>query len=147
MSAHRLTAWLLGAYLGVLSLIAFWPSPVDKPYDGQLNAVLRFLHRHGIPGWADYGFVESACNVLLFVPFGFLVALLLSRRRSWLSIVIGCAASCCIEVGQLFFLSARVASLADVAVNTVGAVIGALLARGLIQCRPASRHKSAVQCR
>ncbi len=136
MSARRVTAWLLGAYLGVLSLIAFWPSPVDKPYDGQLNAVLRFLHRHGIPGWADYGFVESTCNVLLFVPFGFLVALLLPRRRWWVSAVIGCAASCCIEVGQLLFLNARVASLADVAVNTLGAVIGALLARVAIRYLP-----------
>ncbi len=128
MSVRHMTAWLLGAYLGVLSLIAFWPSPVDRPFDGQLSHALELLHGHGVPVWVDYGFVESTSNVLLFVPFGFLVALMLGRRRWWLAMVIGCAASCCIEIGQLVFISARTASLADVRMNTLGAVSGALLA-------------------
>jgi hypothetical protein len=129
---RRAVACLLGVYLGVLSLIAFWPSPVDRPYDGQLSRLLQALHRHGFPVWFDYGFVESASNVLLFVPFGFLMAVWLGRRSWWAAMIIGCAASCSIELGQLIFLSARTASVADVAVNTAGAVLGALMARAFL---------------
>lgn len=128
-------AWLLGVYLGVLSLIAFWPSPVDRPFDGQLGRILQLLHRRGIPAWIDYAFVESASNIVLFIPFGFLVALLLPVQRWWLSIVTGFVASCCIELGQLLFMSARTASMADVAVNTLGAVLGASLARLFLTSR------------
>jgi len=136
---RRAVAWLLGAYLGLLSLIAFWPSPVDKPFDGELSRLLQALHRHGIPAWFDYSFVESTSNIVLFVPFGFLLALLLVRRW-WLSMLIAFAVSCSIELGQLLFISARTATLADVAVNTLGAVVGAGLARLL----PAARRRATA---
>ncbi|MCY0905477.1 VanZ family protein [Arthrobacter sp. H14-L1] len=119
---------VLGVYLLVLALIVFWPSHVDKPLDGWLDDTLQFLHEHGIPGWVDYVFVESASNVVLFIPFGFLIASMLPPRRWWAAVIIGCAASCCIELAQLLFLSGRTASVADVAVNTLGAAIGAVIA-------------------
>ena len=141
---RRAVAWLLGAYLGLLSLIAFWPSPVDKPFDGELSRLLLALHRHGIPAWFDYSFVESTSNIVLFVPFGFLLALLLVRRW-WLSMLIAFAVSCSIELGQLLFISARTATLADVAVNTLGAVVGAVLARLLLAAR--RRATATSSCR
>ena len=55
-------------YLG-LAVIALWPVPVDRAGGELLFKALRKLHRWGIPGWVDYGFVESASNVLLFVPW------------------------------------------------------------------------------
>ncbi|MBG0739157.1 VanZ family protein [Paeniglutamicibacter antarcticus] len=127
--AHtRVPQLVLGVYLLVLALIVFWPSHVDKPIDGLLADTLQFLHGHGVPGWVDYTFVESAANVLLFIPFGFLVALMLPPRRWWAAVIIGCAAPCCIELAQLLFLSGRTSTLADVAVNTLGAAIGAVIA-------------------
>lgn len=119
---------VLGGYLLVLAVIVFWPSHVDRPIDGWLDDTLQSLHEHGIPGWVDYVFVESAANVLLFIPFGFLVALMLPPRRWWAAVIIGCAASCCIELAQLLFLSGRTSTVADVAANTFGAAIGAVTA-------------------
>jgi len=138
---RRGAALLLGVYLGALTLIAFWPSPVDRPYDGQLNHLLQALHRHGVPAWFDYSFVESGSNVLLFAPFGLLLALLLGRRW-WVAAAIGCTVSCSIEIGQLVFLSARTASVADVAVNTLGTILGALMARAFLAGR--RRRKASV---
>ena len=81
---------------------------------------------------------------MLFVPFGFLLALLLVRRW-WLSMLIAFAVSCSIELGQLLFISARTATLADVAVNTLGAVVGAVLARLLLTAR--RRATATSSCR
>ena len=147
MSGRRIVASSLGAYLGAVALIAFWPTHLDKPYAGQLDQALKFLYRHGVPGWVDYGFIESGANVLLFIPFGFLLALLLGGRRWWLAMPIGCAGSGCIELGQLFFLSGRTASVGDVVVNTFGAVVGSLLARRCMYLAPRLRTEPQVGSR
>ncbi|WP_434618270.1 VanZ family protein [Arthrobacter sp. A5] len=128
MTARRKALCVLAVYLVLLALIAFWPTPVDRPVDGTLEAFLRYLNRHGVPAWVDYGFVEKSANVALFFPLGLLVALILPRRRWWLAILIGICASCCIELGQLLFLSARVASVTDILVNSLGAALGAVCA-------------------
>jgi len=121
---RRWTLAIALAYVGVLALIAFWPTPVDRPMSSQLAAALAYLHRHGIPRWVDYNFVESAANVVLFVPFGLLAAALLPRRTWWYALLLGFAASCAIELGQLIFLSSRFASWADIGANTFGAALG-----------------------
>ena len=136
---RRAPRLLLALYLILLALIAFWPTHVDRPFDGSLEAWLRILHGHGGPSWVDYSFVESASNVLLFIPFGLLIALILPVRRWWLAILIGFGASCCIELAQLLFLSARTATMADVAANTIGAVIGAAVARVVRRPRTSAR--------
>ncbi len=132
---------VLVAYLIILAFIAFWPSPVDRPIDGQLSWILAFLHRHGASSWLNYSFVESAANVLLFLPFGMLTALVQPAKRWWVAIPVGFLVSCCIELGQLFFLSARVASVADVLVNTTGAALGAM---GAVALRSWRDRKSAA---
>lgn len=111
-----------------LALVAFWPSPVDKPVSGQLTAILHFLHGHGIPSWFNYKFVEAAANVVLFVPVGFLGRLAFPERRWWQIGAFGLLVSGCIELGQLLFLHDRFASPSDIVTNTSGAVIGCLLA-------------------
>ena len=130
---------LLALYLILLALIAFWPTHVDRPFDGSLEAWLRILRGHGGPSWVDYAFVESASNVLLFIPFGLLIALILPVRRWWLAILIGFGTSCCIELAQLLVLSARTATMADVAANTLGAVIGVGVARVVRRPRTSAR--------
>jgi glycopeptide antibiotics resistance protein len=70
---------------------------------------------------------DLAANVLLFVPLGFLyrAARPAARGRFALSVfLIGAAVSALIETAQLF-VSARDASLLDVASNALGAWIGA----------------------
>lgn len=111
-----------------LALIAFWPTPVDKPIGGALARVLGYLHRHGVPGWVDYAFVEASANVALFVPVGIVAALSFPRWRFWQVIVLGFAVSGCIEICQGLFLPGRFASALDLATNTLGTALGALIA-------------------
>lgn len=119
---------MLAAMLVPLTLIAFWPSPVDAPVQGQLADVLKFLHSHDVPAWVNYQFVEASANVLLFVPLGAVAGLAYPKRPWWRTGILGFLVSGCIELGQLLFLHNRFASLADIVTNSGGAVIGALLA-------------------
>lgn len=121
---RRLLVAPLVSYLLALSLIAFWPSPVDEGAFGLINRVLRILHRLGVPGWFDYSLIESGANVLLFIPFGILVAAFLPLRRAWLALPIGILASTSIELGQELFRPERVATPRDVLANALGAAIG-----------------------
>lgn len=124
---RRLLTALLAGYLLALALIGFWPSPVDEGASGLIDHMLRFLHRNGVPGWFDYSLIESGANVLLFIPFGFLIAALLPLQRVWLALPIGIAASMCIEVGQELFRPERVATPRDLLANSLGAAIAVLV--------------------
>lgn len=128
MLPRRAAIWGLGAYVLVLGLIAFWPVPVDQGSSDLLMRSLRKLHRWGVPTWFDYGVVELASNVVLFLPLGALVALILGARLWWGGIAVGFAVSVLIELAQLAFLPERFPSVADVAANTFGAMVGALAA-------------------
>jgi len=128
LDAHGLWKVVLAALAVPLGFIAFWPSPVDQPMTGQLSVILGFLHRQGIPGWVNYGFVEASGNVVLFMPFGFVGAFAFPRTRWWHIDAFGFLVSGSIELGQFLFLHARSASLWDIVANSCGAVFGALLA-------------------
>lgn len=125
---RRAALWGLAAYLVVLGFVALWPAPVDRAGGELLLTALRKLHRWGLPGWVDYGFVESASNVLLFVPLGALMVWLMGRRYWWVGPAAGVLLSSLIELAQFLFLPARYPAPADVAANTLGAAVGAGLA-------------------
>lgn len=110
-----------------LALVAFWPTPVDRPVQGELAEVLFVLHRHGVPGWVNYNFVEASANLSLFVPIGFVSSLAFPSKRWWQLGALGLLISGCIELGQLLFLHDRYATLSDVVTNTGGAAVGAYL--------------------
>ena len=125
---RRFLAAVFLAYLVTLAFIAFWPSPVDAGSSGQtLSAALNSLHKRGVPGWFNYNFVEFTANILLFVPFGFLLAAYLDRRWLWTVPPAGLLISCAIEPGQLVFLPDRYATLYDIAANTLGSLLGLAL--------------------
>ncbi|MGO2654822.1 MAG: VanZ family protein [Pseudoclavibacter sp.] len=119
-----IAAALLACYVIGLAFVALWPTPVDSDVSPQLAHVLKWLHQHGIPAFFDYSFVERSANVLLFVPAGLLLALLMARHRWWLALAICVVGSCLIELGQLLLLPARYATLDDVVMNSLGALIG-----------------------
>lgn len=125
--------WVLVAMLVPLAFVAFWPSPIDQPVQGDLARLLRYLHAHGIPRWVDYKFVEATANVLLFVPVGFVATLAFTKKYWWQVGAFGLIVSGCMELGQLQFLDNRFASPMDLATNTGGAVIGAILAKAAIK--------------
>lgn len=124
--------WVLIAMFIPLALIAYWPSPVDQPIQGQLAGVLDFLHAHGMPALINYKFVEASANVALFIPLGFVAAHAFPENRWWQTGAFGLLVSGCIELGQLLFLHNRFPSALDLVANTGGAVIGAVLAAGVL---------------
>jgi glycopeptide antibiotics resistance protein len=112
---------------------------VDRDASDFLMRSLRKLHRWGVPPWFDYGVVEFTSNVILFVPLGALVARILGQRLWWGGAAAGFVLSALIELSQLAFLPARFPSVADVAANTFGAMVGALLALVFM-----ARHEHAM---
>ncbi|MEW1982992.1 VanZ family protein [Pseudarthrobacter oxydans] len=139
----RLWRVVLTAMLIPLAFVAFWPSPVDQPFQGQLAALLKFLHRHGIPTWLNYTFVEASANVALFVPVGLVSSLAFPSWPWWKIGAFGFLISCCMELGQLLFLHNRFPSPLDLVTNTSGAVIGALLAAAALKQLQARRLPAA----
>lgn len=119
-----------------LALIAFWPSPLDQPIQGQMAQALQFLHHYGIPSWLSYGLVEASANVALFIPIGFVSSLAFPKKPWWRISALGVLVSGCIELGQLLFLHERFASPVDLVTNASGAVIGALLASAALKRMP-----------
>lgn len=115
----------------VVLLATMWPTPLDQGYGASIERFLGVLHRNGIPTWFGYNKLEFSANVLMFVPVGFLVALLLPVRGWWLALIICPALSIGIELTQSVFLSARFATAIDVASNSIGALIGIVLSTAL----------------
>ncbi len=64
-------------------------------------------------------------NVVLFVPLGFLLPLLVPAvRRWWQALAVGAGVSLCIELCQLAWPGVRKASVDDVLMNALGALLG-----------------------
>lgn len=110
---------VLGGYLLVLALIAFWPTPVDADVAPLIDALSRRLPAITRPR------VEFAANIVLFVPFGVLLPLILRRARE-LVLPIALVATVTIECAQGLLLDARVPSVLDIIANLTGAAVGML---------------------
>ncbi len=115
----------MATYLVALVLIVFWPTPVDRPAANDLNNFIAWMHRHGVPTFIGYGKIEFSANIVMFIPMGIIASVW--TKRAWAGLLVGFAASVCIELGQALFLAERFASVIDVLANTLGAGIGATL--------------------
>jgi len=124
----RRVVWLLlAAYLVALVLIAYWPTPVDRGApDLVISEFVHALRRRGIT-FVDYDRIEFTANIALFVPFGLLLGALSRPGRRWVAFLLCVAGSAAIELGQALFLPHRIASIADVVANSMGAAIGILV--------------------
>ena len=113
-------------YVIVLAVIAL--SPVSPIRGLDLS---QELEASGL-GWVTYTQLESFANVVLFVPFGLLIALLVPTRWWWLVVIGLIAVAGGIELGQALFLPGRVPTIDDVLANSTGGVAGVLIA-GIIR--------------
>lgn len=129
----RLWQGVLGGAFILLAIIGFWPSPVDRPVQGELSAFLFLLHALGFPGWFNYAFVEASANVVLFIPVGIAATLAFPGRKWWQNAALGLLVSTCMELGQLLFLSSRFASPLDIITNTAGCAAGTLMAAATLK--------------
>ncbi|WP_281285305.1 VanZ family protein [Cellulomonas xylanilytica] len=128
----------LAAYLAVVARITLSPEPASDATFAVVRGVLAWLVEHGVP--LTYPVLEAVANVVMFVPFGVLVGLLV--RRAWVVVALATTTSAAIELNQLLFLASRVATVQDVVLNTLGAVVGLgmlrVLARRRASCRPSA---------
>jgi glycopeptide antibiotics resistance protein len=125
-------------YCSIVLFVTLRPTPIDKGYDSTIDRVLAALHHSVLPQWFGYGELEFSANIVMFVPLGFLIALLLPHRIWWLAALICPTASVCIERAQATLLAERFASLTDVISNSVGGFLGtivAFLVRAIVAAR------------
>ncbi|MGV8978449.1 MAG: VanZ family protein [Cellulomonas sp.] len=120
--ARRVLASAAVLYLLGVARMTLWPDFASPDQLDALQSLTAWLGGHGVP--VTYDGLEAAANVVMFVPFGVLGGLLTSPRQRWLVIATACAVSAGIETSQLLFLPTRVATVQDVALNTLGAVVG-----------------------
>ncbi|PCC18243.1 VanZ family protein [Brevibacterium aurantiacum] len=122
---------LLILYTLFIGLMTLTPYQLDVSPGGPIGKLLEFFAAHRLTAWLTYTRVELLANVAMFIPFGFLLALHLGRRRWWLGWVAGAAFTCIIEGTQATLLSpTRYGTISDLVTNTIGAGVGAVL--GLI---------------
>ena len=127
----RLGTIALVLYIAVVALATLTPNPIDRPYRHYIDKVLAELHERGLPAWFGYGDVEFLSNVAIFVPIGFLAALLVSRRAWWVLMFLGPVLSGAIELAQLNLLPERYSDVRDVVANSIGTILGAILGLAL----------------
>lgn len=117
-------AWLLAVVVALIAYGSLYPFNF-KP-DAIEGGVLEALNKLS---WARAGRGDRIANVLLYLPLGFCLFLWLdTRMRRPASLLfataLGALLSLMIEVAQVY-VSVRVPSLKDLALNTLGAALGA----------------------
>ena len=118
-------ALVLAAVVG--AFLVFQPSAATS--GGAIQSLSRLFADLGIPYRQASGVVEFALNVALFVPGAAAAALLWRRIRWWQWVVVGFLVSAAIETLQGLFLDGRDAQPHDLVSNTLGAALGAGVAR------------------
>jgi VanZ family protein len=131
-TGRTVLALLALVYTGLVCRVTMDPTPPDVSSDqSMVTLVLDRLAQHPATAWITFDRVEFLANVAMFVPFGLLIALLTGRRRWWLAILAGAVFTCVIESVQGLFLPARFADPSDLVANTLGALLGAVIALGV----------------
>lgn len=122
------------AYVAGGLALLLWPRHVDPWFRldeaAPATAPLRWL---GVPQSHWWTIIEIGSNVALFVPFGFALALVLTRRPVLLTVLAGLVTSVAFELLQAVLPIDRTPSVGDVVANTCGATLGALLGVGVIR--------------
>jgi len=137
----RIIRILLAAYIALIGVVVFWPTPVDRPVASRIRTAVGAVQEAGATS-VSYNTVEITANVLMFVPLGVLLVLAVPRLPWWWAPIAAGLFSCAIEFVQFAFVAQRNATVVDALANTSGAVIGAL-AVYLVQIVGARRSRRA----
>ena len=125
--------WLLGVYVVTMLAVVF--QPMSGAAIGSVDLGSWLVWRLGLAAVITPAMVEFALNVVLFAPLTFLGSMA-ARRVVWeqwvgLTLIV----SGTIEFVQMEALPGRSASLLDLAANTLGGLLGALMAKHLLRRR------------
>ncbi len=143
--------WFLGgsalALAALTLLIVFNPHPVGQHVEQALRWYLLKARYLGVLPTEmrierTISFVEWTANIAMLIPTGFVLAGIIAPRWRFAVVPALGLTSCLIELVQWKFLPERTGSLADIAANTLGALLGYLalvwVSRSLERRRP--RH-------
>lgn len=124
-------ATLLLAYAVFASVLFFWP-------DGEQVrlAMIRLWYgatELGLPDWVSPGVFSALSNAVAFMLPPIVLSVLAPRVPWWIWSLFSLLASVVIELLQMTVLPAREPTLHDVAANSLGGLLGALLGRGLVR--------------
>lgn len=126
-------------YIAALGLIVWLPASVAGRATGLVFRFARwFANEFDISRSLTYTVFEFGANIVLFVPFGLLLALAWPQLKGWMIVLLGYAASATIELGQTL-LPSRYPTISDVIANTLGTAIGCLI---IIAVRNAARSRT-----
>ncbi|HTE62038.1 MAG TPA: VanZ family protein, partial [Solirubrobacteraceae bacterium] len=124
---HPVLTVVTFVYLGVVGWITLGPQPLDEGANSLVWRLLDVFSRFSLTDWISYSLLEFWANVAMFVPVGLFFLMLLGRGRWWLAIVLGVLLTCGIELAQVY-LPGRVSDPRDILANSVGALIGVVVA-------------------
>lgn len=113
-------------YTVFVGSVTLAPHPYGDDVGGFVDALLAAFSHSRWTSWITFGRLESIANIGLFVPWGVAATLAVGARRWWAVAWASIVFSILIETWQLLvFPETRVASLADVAANSIGGFLGA----------------------
>ena len=123
----RLHPWAVVLFASILAILAFTLVPLDADKELELIPLREFVEAvvSTDPTRVLELLVESAANVLLFIPLG--IALGLRGVSKAKTALLALALTAVVEAAQLIVVSGRTTSVDDVFLNTLGAVLGHLL--------------------
>jgi VanZ family protein len=137
MTLSSRTHWLLiGGILFLTAYGSLYPMTGWRSPDGSVWA--QFFTRTD-----RFSFGDVATNLVIYVPFGFVLVQLGASRRPWtlvlLATLAGFLLSGLMEVLQAF-LPQRVSSVYDLALNVFGTAVGAIIGVSLYSSTALGRH-------
>ena len=109
----------------------------DEAPGGVLNPVIWLTAET----WTSGRLYEFVANVVVFVPWGFLVVLALGARWWWIAALTGLALTLTIEVLQIPL--ARISDPRDLVANVLGTLIGIAIAVVVTRSRASARMRIA----
>jgi glycopeptide antibiotics resistance protein len=125
-TAATASRWCAAVLLGLYSIVIARLTLVPASSDSRVFSLLDRIMTRVSGGRLEWSQTEVLANVALFIPAGFLLAVILGR--AWASALLCLLASAAIELAQQRYLPSRVPSIADVEHNGLGGLIGAIVA-------------------
>lgn len=123
---HYLFGYFFMLYLIINLAMVGLPTLSEWKYSLSLNQSIFNPHINLVP-FKDGIEITSILNIILFMPFGFLLPALWKKYRNfWTTFYYGAFFSLIIEIGQLF-TRYRSSDIDDLIFNTIGTICGWLI--------------------
>lgn len=132
----------LFGYLLFIGFTVWLPANVSAKVTGLVGVIARWVSDAGIAPYYQSAVVfEFLANVALFVPVGFLLPFAWSRLRLWQVVLIGALMSGLIESVQ-GLMPSRFPTISDVIANSLGTLVGGVIAALLVLILPSRPTRS-----